>query len=452
MKDKLKEKINEIVNTAKNEGRDLTDDEQLLVDALTFQLKSLSDDDKDTEVSDTEEVKKEKKDDETEKPDAEDDSNKKEDEDVKEVDENKEESDTPEADDTKKEEDAEVPENEEVEEEEDKEKTNKDNRNININMNKEFKLIRAISQMANGQALDEVTAAVCEAGRNEMRSAGVSAEGGIILPTEKRDITVTDSVGASVGVDVADILAPLRDNLVLVQAGARYMSGLKNDLKLPYLLGSEAKWASEVGNVTDDTASVSGVTLTPKRISVILPVSKQFLMQSSASAESILQKNIVDAIAEKLQKTILSNVVNDATAPKGIFAATPASAKTYKAICDLEATVDAANGGTNRAYIVGNKAKAALRQLQKGTANTQMVYNAGEIDGTTCLSTSSAPENGVLYGDFSQLYIGQFGGIEVIVDQYTRAAKGEVVLTCNAYFDAALVRPNCVVSGDVTKA
>lgn len=451
MKDKLKEKINEIVNAAKNEGRELTEDEQLLVDALTFQLKSLSDDDKDTEVSDTEEVEEEKKDDETEKPETEDDSNKKEDEDVKEVDENKEESDTPEADDTKKEEDAEVPENEEVEEE-DKEKTNKDNRNININMNKEFKLIRAISQMANGQPLDEVTAAVCEAGRNEMRNAGVSAEGGIILPTEKRDITVTDSVGASVGVDVADILAPLRDNLVLVQAGARYLSGLKNDLKLPYLLGSEAKWASEVGNVTDDNASVSGVTLKPKRISVILPVSKQFLMQSSASAEAILKQNIVDAIAEKLQKTILSSNTTDATAPKGIFAATPASAKTFAKLCDMEATVDAANGGTNRTYIVGNKAKAALRQLQKGTANTQMVYNAGEIDGTPCLSTSSAPENGVLYGDFSQLYIGQFGGIEVIVDQYTRAAKGEVVLTCNAYFDAALVRPNCVVSGDVTKA
>ena len=451
MKDKLKEKINEIVNNAKNEGRELTEDEQLLVDALTFQLKSLADDDKDTEVSDTEEVKEEKKDDETEKPDTEDESNKDE-EDVKEVDENKKETDTPEADDTKKEEDAEVPENEEVEEEEDKEKTNKDNRNININMNKEFKLIRAISQMANGQALDEVTAAVCEAGRNEMRSAGVSAEGGIILPTEKRDITVTDSVGASVGVDVADILAPLRDNLVLVQAGARYMSGLKNDLKLPYLLGSEAKWASEVGNVTDDTASVSGVTLTPKRISVILPVSKQFLMQSSASAEAILKQNIVDAIAEKLQKTILSSNTTDATAPKGIFAATPVSAKTYKALCDIEATADAKNIGQNRTYIVGNKAKAALRQLQKGTNNTQMVYNAGEIDGTPCLSTSSAPENGVLYGDFSNLYIGQFGGIEVIVDQYTRAAKGEVVLTCNAYFDAALVRTNCVVSGDVNKA
>ena len=450
MKEKLKEKINEIVNAAKNEGRELTEDEQLLVDALTFQLKSLSDD-KDAELSDTEEVKEEKKDDETEKPDAEDES-KKDDEDVKEVDESKEETDTPDAEDTKKEEDAEVPENEEVEEEEDKEKTNKDNRNINIKMNKEFNLIRAISQMANGQAVDEVTAAVCEAGRNEMRNAGVSAEGGIILPTEKRDITVTDSVGATVGVDVADILAPLRDNLVLVKAGARYMSGLRNDLKLPYLVGSEAKWASEVGNVTDDTASASGVTLTPKRISVILPVSKQFLMQSSASAEAILKQNIVDAIAEKLQKTILSSNTTDATAPKGIFAATPVSAKTYKALCDIEATADAKNIGQNRTYIVGNKAKAALRQLQKGTNNTQMVYNAGEIDGTPCLSTSSAPENGVLYGDFSNLYIGQFGGIEVIVDQYTRAAKGEVVLTCNAYFDAALAREGAVVSGDVNKA
>lgn len=160
----------------------------------------------------------------------------------------------------------------------------------------------------------------------------------------------------------------------------------------------------------------------------------------------------MSAVAEKLQKTILSNVVNDATAPKGIYAATPVSAKTYKSLCDMEAEADKKNLGQNRTYIVGNKAKAALRQLQKGTNNTQMVYDKGEVDGTPCLSTSSAPENAVLYGDFSNLYIGQFGGTEIVVDNYTRAAYGEVLLTVNAYFDAALAREGAVVSGDVTKA
>lgn len=394
MKDKLKEKINEIVNTAKNEGRELTDDEQLMIDALTFQLKSLKDDAEDTEVSENEEV-----------------------------------------------------------EDKEKDKTNKDKRNININMNKEFKLIRAINQMANGQAVDDVTAAVCNAGRNEMRNAGLTAEGGLVIPSETRSISVTDSVGATVGVDVADILSPLRDNLVLAKAGAKFMTGLKNDLKLPSLVGSEAKWASEVGEVTKDAkAALNGVTLRPKRISVVLPVSKQFLIQSSDSAEAILKENIMSAISEKLQKTILSNVTTDATAPKGIYAATPVTAKTYKALCDIEATADGKNIGQNRCYIVGPKAKAALRQLQKGTANTQMVYDRGEVDGTPCLSTTSAPENAVFYGDFSNLYIGQFGGTEIIVDTYTRAAFGEVLLTVNAYFDAALVREGAIVSGDVTKA
>lgn len=444
MKDKLKNKINEIVNAAKNEGRELTDDEQLMVDALTFQLKSLSDD---TEVTETEEVEDEKEDAETEKPDTDKDSKKDDEEDVKDVDET--ETDTPEAD---EDETKEVTDTEEVEEE-DKEKTNKDNRNINIKMNKEFKLIRAINQMANGQAVDDVTAAVCNAGRNEMRSAGLTAEGALVIPSETRGINVTDSVGATVGVDVADILAPLRDNLVLVKAGAKFMTGLKNDLKLPALAGGEAKWESEVGEVTKDTtAAINGVTLSPKRISVVLPVSKQFLVQSSDSAEAILKESIMTAVAEKLQKTILSSNIADPKAPKGIFAATPVSAKTFKALCDMEATADAKNIGENRCYIVGNKAKAALRQLQKGTANTQMVYDSGEIDGTPCYSTTSALENGVLYGDFSNLYIGQFGGTEIIVDNYTRAAFGEVVLTVNAYFDAALAREGAVVSGDVNKA
>ena len=448
MKDKLKEKINEIVNNAKNEGREMTEDEQLMVDALTFQLKLLPNDKENTEVTENEEVEDEKKYAET--PDTEDnDSNKEEVEDVKEV----VETDTPATEeDTKQEDDVEVSENEEVEDKE-KDKTNNDKRNFNIKMNKEFKLIRAINQMANNKPLDDVTAAVSEAGRNEMRNAGLTAEGGLTIPSETRSISVTDSVGATVGVDVVDILAPLRDNLVLAKAGAKFMTGLKNDLKLPSLVGSEAKWASEVGEVTKDAkAALNGVTLRPKRISVVLPVSKQFLIQSSDSAEAILKENIMSAISEKLQKTILSNVTSDATAPKGIYAATPVTAKTYKALCDMEATADGKNIGQNRCYIVGPKAKAALRQLQKGTANTQMVYDKGEIDGTPCLSTTSAPENAVFYGDFSNLYIGQFGATEIIVDNYTRAAFGEVLLTVNAYFDAALAREGAVVSGDVTKA
>jgi HK97 family phage major capsid protein len=451
MKDKLKEKINEIVNTAKNEGRELTEDEQLMVDALTFQLKSLADDKDDTEVSDVEEVEDEKKDAETETPDT-DESNKDE-TDVKQVDEKDTDTDTPDTEDTKQEDETKkVTDSEEVEEEE-KDKTNKDKRNININMNKEFRLIKAINQMANGQAVDDVTAAVCAAGRNEMRSAGLTAEGALVIPSETRGINVTDSVGATVGVDVADILAPLRDNLVLAKAGAKFMTGLKNDLKLPSLVGSEAKWESEIGEVTKDTtAAINGVTLSPKRISVVLPVSKQFLIQSSDSAEAILKESIMTAVAEKLQKTILSSNVTDPKAPKGIYSSTPLSAKTFAKLCDMEATADAKNVGENRTYIVGNKAKAALRQLQKSTNNTQMVYDSGEIDGTPCYSTTSAPENGVLYGDFSNLYIGQFGGTEIIVDNYTRAAFGEVVLTVNAYFDAALAREGAVVSGDVTKA
>ena len=159
----------------------------------------------------------------------------------------------------------------------------------------------------------------------------------------------------------------------------------------------------------------------------------------------------MNAIAEKLQKTILSSNITDPKAPKGIFAATPEAGKTYAALCTLEAKVDDKNLGENRVYVASNKAKAAFRQLTKGTNSNVMVYDKGEIDGTPCLSTSSVVDNGFLYGDFSQLYIGQFGGTEFIVDGYTRAAFGEVLLTVNAYFDAALAREGAIVSGTVTK-
>ena len=338
-----------------------------------------------------------------------------------------------------------------VEEEPQKEKEeNKRNKNTNININmekKEFRLLSAINDIANGRNLDPIAAAVVVEGRNEQMAAGLSANGQIILPTEKRDITVTDSAGATVAVQVENLLAPLRDKMVLSAAGCHYMEGLKNDVKIPVLNAGAAKWASEVGKNEDFGANITGVELKPKRLSTSVNVSLQFLQQSSESAEAVLRQDIMNAVAEKLQQTILSSS-KDATAPQGIFAdKTPVALTDYKSLCDFEAAVEDANIN-GKAYIMSNKAKAVLRNMPKSTKNTQLVLEGGEVDGTPAYNTSSVEGKKVAFGDWSYLYIAQFGNIELITDIYSRAQFGEVVLTINAYFDAAIVNPKAVAVGE----
>ena len=134
--------------------------------------------------------------------------------------------------------------------------------------------------------------------------------------------------------------------------------------------------------------------------------------------------------------------------PAGIFnGATPTTATTFADICKIEGAVDDANVGGNRAYIVSNKAKAGLRNMAKSAKSTQLVMENGEIDGTPVYATSSVEGTNFAYGDFSNLVIAQWGGIDLIVDSISQSTSGCVRLVINAYFDAVVVRPEAIAFG-----
>lgn len=332
------------------------------------------------------------------------------------------------------------------EREDDKDKKDKRQSNINI-MNKEFRLINAINDIANNRNLSEIDSAVIKESANDMRALGINASGQIQLSGEKRTISVATADGV-VETEVENILAPLRDNNVLVNAGAKFLTNLKGNVKLPVMGASNCTWEDETASAKDAGTTITAKELSPKRLCCYIDVSKQFLIQDSASANATLQQDIVNAISEKLQKTILGAGAGSAKQPAGIFyGATPTTATTFADICKIEGAVDDANVGGNRAYIVSNKAKAGLRNMPKSAKSTQLVMENGEIDGTPVYATSSVEGKNFAYGDFSNLVIAQWGGIDMIVDSISQSTSGCVRLVINAYFDAVVVRPEAIAFG-----
>lgn len=330
--------------------------------------------------------------------------------------------------------------------EDDKDKKEDKRSNINI-MNKEFRLINAINDIANNRNLSEVDSAVIKASANDMRALGINASGQIQLSGEKRTISVSTADGV-VETEVENILAPLRDNNVLVSAGAKFLTNLKGNVKLPVMGASNCTWEDETASANDAGTTITAKELSPKRLCCYLDVSKQFLIQDSASADATLRQDIVNAISEKLQKTILGAGAGSAKQPAGIFyGATPTTATTFADICKIEGAVDDANVGGNRAYIVSNKAKAGLRNMAKSSKSTQLVMENGEIDGTPVYATSSVDGTNFAYGDFSNLVIAQWGGVDMIVDSISQSTSGCVRLVINAYFDAVVVRPEAIAFG-----
>lgn len=329
--------------------------------------------------------------------------------------------------------------------EDDKDKKDKRTSNINI-MNKEFRLISAINAIANNRNLNEVDSAVISAGATEMRNAGISTNGQIQLSAEKRTISVATADGV-VETEVENILAPLRDNSVLISAGAKYLTNLKGNVKLPVMGKGNVSWESETASAKDFGTTITAKELKPKRLTAFVDVSKQFLIQDSADAEATLRADIVNSIGEKLQQTILGTEAGTETQPAGIFSVDTSavtSVTAFKDICDLEAKVDDSNAGANRCYLVSNKAKAGLRNMAKSAKSTELVMQNGEIDGTKVYATSSISDKYLAYGDFSNLVIGQWAGIDIVVDNFSKATANCVRLVITCYFDAVVTRPEAI--------
>lgn len=339
-------------------------------------------------------------------------------------------------------------EEEPIEEEENNTNSNKRTKTIN-SMNTEFRLIKAINDIANNRSLDNVASAVISKGTEEMRKSGLSYGGQIQLPTEELRATITvEAEGEDVvATELYNIIEPLRAKNVLVQAGAKFLTNLVGDVQVPIMGASNVTWEGETADAKDGASTFSNVKLQPKRLTAYIDISKQFLAQDSLSAEALIRQDLINAINSKLEATILGSETG-ANQPSGLFnGITATSVSDFAGVCDLEAAIEDANVIGECKYVMSNKAKAGFRNMAKSAKSTQLVMEGGMIDGTPVLNTSNVEGKNFIYGDFSNLAIGQWGGIDLTVDPYTKAAQGQVRLVVNAYFDAKVLRPEAFAFG-----
>ena len=340
----------------------------------------------------------------------------------------------------------------ENETEDEKPEDDKEQRNnqtiISTNMTKKFSLIKAINDVTNNRSLDDVAKEVVKKGVEEMRKSGLAIAGSIQLPVmENVDEEVrangvlAQTAGAgmeNIATEKLDILEPLRANMVMSQAGATYLTGLVGNVSIPAYTGSNVAWAGETAAAANGAGDWSEIKLQPRRLTAYVDVSREFLIQSSNDAEAMLRRDIIAAIGNKLEATILGADAGTNEKPEGLFNGVTAmtTALKFGDIVDAEAELDAANVSGAYTYILSPKAKAALRTLSKDAGSGRFVLEDGEIEGSKALVSSNVVAKGMVVGDFSDYVIAQWGAIDLVVDNYSVATEGKVRLVVNAYFDA----------------
>lgn len=442
VKEDIKNELRSMINSAMSEKRKLTKVEQERMEELKNELRALQD--KETEEEDPKEEEEpmdEPNDDKEDEP--------------------SQDEEEPMEDDPKEEEDK--IEKNACEQDDKKEKkscvqeADKENkRQLNIKskkMNKEFRLLKAIADIANNRQMDDVALAVAEAGREEMRANGLSYGGQIQIPIESRAaITVSSEGEDTVATNLYNVMEPLRAKNVMVAAGAKFLTNLTGDVQVPLMSPSNCGWEGEIAEAKDGAGTFSSVKLSPKRLTCFIDLSKQFLIQDSVGAEELIRQDIIQALNSKIEETILGEAEGDLTKPAGIFSVINPSSHTisnFADICNAESDIEDANVMGELKYVMSNKAKAALRSMQKSAKTTQLVLENGQIDGTPVLNTSHVKGKKFIYGDWSALAIGQFGALDLVIDNYSQSTRGVVRLVASIYVDAKVLRPEAFVTGTI---
>ena len=333
------------------------------------------------------------------------------------------------------------------EETEPKENRNNINNTKNIHMSN-FSLIKAINDVVNNRNINEDALNVIEMGATEMRKSGLSYSGQIQLPVEERGDAVAATVATDgkeiVATDKLNILSPLRGKSILAEAGATFLTGLVGNISIPNYTGSTCGWKGELEAADNGKGTFGSVELSPKRLTAYIDISKQFLTQDSVGAEEMLRADIVNSLVAKLEQTIFGDAAGDNTKPAGIFNSAEVVAPSYQGVCEAEAAVTDYSG--EKRFVMSPTAKSAFKQATiSGTkSDLRLLLEDGEVDGYPVSDSSNVVAGGYAFGDFSELVVAQWGGIDIVVDPYTLATKNAIRLVINAYFDAKVRRNGAI--------
>lgn len=308
-----------------------------------------------------------------------------------------------------------------------------------------------------------LVAQIREAVRNNQRSVTVNNY-------TANSATVAGIHDQVVGEEIQDILAPLYTTTALKELGVRFFPGLpQGDVKVPIMGKNTVAFEGEITDASASTPAFSAVTLKPKRITAFVDVSKQLLLQDNKNTEQAIMNDLIKAVGDKLEAVLFGYAAGTTTQPKGMFwdatldspaVRTLADANTFAKVVAIEGALeDDCVNLANCKYLLSPKAKATLRTMATNGNGSPRALTNGTVDGTPAVVSANVKDSAnttkgaYIYGDWSNLAVGTWSGIEVGIYDDSRTATGGVIrLVLNAYVDAQVLREGCFKYGDVRHA
>lgn len=307
---------------------------------------------------------------------------------------------------------------------------------------KQYSLLKAIRAVLIGSWAD--AGPELEASRQVAKLTGREfPQNGFFVPHDvlKREVTKAGYGAGLIGTQSypQNFIELLRNRAMLSQLGAQVLSGLVGNVTIPKQTGAAtAYWVTEgyASTISLSDSVYSALTMTPKYVGARTPYTRAMLLQSNPSIEMLVMNDLVNVLALAMDKVGINGaaVSNE---PVGIIntsgvGSVDGTGFDWTAAVELETDVLAANADiATMAYLLGASVNGILKTREKASGYPVYLNTDGQVNGYPVGVSNQVPAANIIFGAFSQVIFGLWGGLDILVDPYTRSDSGGVII--NAY-------------------
>jgi HK97 family phage major capsid protein/HK97 family phage prohead protease len=330
---------------------------------------------------------------------------------------------------------------------------------------RKFSFLRAINYLANPADRSAREAAAFEIEASDAAAAKLGRQSrGITIPQDvlRRDLNVGAATAGgnlvATELDAGSFIDLLRNASALDQAGATVLTGLTGNVAIPRQSGAgTAYWVAESGAPTESQQSVDQVSLTPKTVAAFTDYSRRLMLQSSIDVENMVRTDLATVLALKIDLAGLYGTGSNSE-PLGLKLTTgvgtedfAAATPTFAEVVALESDVATANALMGSpVYLMNAAMRGGLKTKQKDAGSGLFVMEGDLVNGYRGVLSNQVASGDLWFGNFADLIIGYFSGLDLMVDPYTHSTSGTVRVVAMQDVDIAVRHPESFSRGNDT--
>lgn len=270
---------------------------------------------------------------------------------------------------------------------------------------------------------------------------------------EQRDLTVGTATagGNTVATNLlaGSFIELLRNRMALPGLGARMLTDLNGNIAIPRQTGgATAYWVGEGTAPTESQQAFDQVAMTPKTVAGFTDMSRQLLLQSSIDVEAFVRYDLATTLALAIDLAAIAGS-GSSNQPRGVLntsgigsvaGGTNGAAPSWANIVGLETAVANNNADVgSMGYLTNSKVRGKLKLTEKftGTNGDPIWEKSNEMNGYSAAVSNQVPANltkgtasaicsAIIFGNWADLIIGMWGGLDVLVNPYILSGTGSV--------------------------